>query len=91
LEYGARPFRPPIAPLIAWALRKGIATDPAQAKAIAWGIAKKFAAEGFPPRAFFSTAVEAGLPKVQAEVNAACLRLGWRATLSARRVLRRLT
>jgi hypothetical protein len=90
LEYGARPFYPPLAPLAAWALRKGLASDEKQAMGIARGIAGKFATQGFPPRAFFRTAVQTAMPAVRAEINRACTAVGWRATLSSRRVLRSL-
>lgn len=90
LEYGARPFFPPVAPLMAWALRKGLATDEASAKAIAFAIRGKIAKEGIAPRAFFRRAFARTLPQMQAAIDRECVRVGWRVTLSARRVLRSL-
>lgn len=58
LEYGARPFTPPIAPLQRWALRKGIAKDATEAKRIAWGIAMKYRMQGTKPRRFFRNALQ---------------------------------
>lgn len=57
IEYGTRPFWPPIAPLAAWALRKGFAEDEEEAEEIAWGIARKFATHGMEPRSYFQKAV----------------------------------
>jgi len=90
LEYGARPFTPPLAPLAEWALRKGLANDEAAAMRIARGIQKKFQTEGIPPRSFFRNALRNAEPGIRADINKECSRLGWRVTLSARRVLRSL-
>lgn len=91
LEYGARPFTPPLAPLAAWALRKGLANDQAAAMRIARGIQRKFQTVGFPPRAYFRNALRNAMPGIRADINAECARLGWRVTLSARRLLRSLS
>lgn len=58
IEWGTRPFRPPLQPLIEWALRKGLAADEGEAKAIAWGIASRMAVTGIAPRGYFAKAVE---------------------------------
>jgi hypothetical protein len=53
LEYGARPFAPPIQPLIDWAARKGFA-DP---KAVAWAVRQTFKTKGMKPKRFFAKAL----------------------------------
>jgi hypothetical protein len=113
LEYGARPFTPPLQPLIAWVLRKGLARGDASygperkrtrrvfgpenrsdeyaaAERMARGIQRKYRARGFPARAYFRNAFAKTVPEVQAEIDRECVKIGWRATLSARRALRTL-
>lgn len=57
IEYGTRPFFPPIAPLAAWALRKGLADDEEEAEEIAMAIAINISRMGIEPRGFFIKAV----------------------------------
>lgn len=56
MEYGTRPFRPPLAPLVEWAQRKGFATTPGEARGVAYAIAGKIAREGIAPRGYFEKA-----------------------------------
>lgn len=56
IERGTRPFRPPLAPLAEWALRKGLAEDARDARRFARAVADKFAREGIRPRWFFRKA-----------------------------------
>ena len=65
IEKGARPFSPPIAPLLAWAKR--VLKDPSQppnyspqVRALAWNTKKKIEREGMEPRHI----LEDSLPEV---------------------------
>lgn len=58
IEYGTRPYSPPIAPLAEWAIRKGLAQDEKQAKSIAFGIRKKASVKGFAPKHYFRRAMQ---------------------------------
>lgn len=64
VEFGTRPFRPPTAVLTEWVLRKGLTSDPKEAKRIAWAIGEKFSKEGIKPRAYFRTAWELVQPYI---------------------------
>lgn len=57
IEYGTRPYRPPSAPLAAWARRRGLANDDRSALAIAFGIIRRVEVEGFRPKPYFRPAV----------------------------------
>jgi len=57
IEYGTRPFFPPIEPLARWALRKGLADDEEEAEEIAWSIARHISQMGIEPRGYFIKAV----------------------------------
>lgn len=54
LEYGTRPFTPPLRPLVEWAIRKGAS----QPYGLARAIQRKFADEGMKPKGYFARAVE---------------------------------
>jgi hypothetical protein len=54
LEYGARPFTPPLQPLLEWATRKGF-DDP---KAVAWAVLMTFRKKGMKPKRFFFRALQ---------------------------------
>lgn len=56
INFGTRPFRPPLAPLILWAQQKGIAADDKEAKRIAWAVASKIEKDGIAPRHFANKA-----------------------------------
>ena len=58
IEYGTRPFFPPVAPLVEWAKRKGFATTEEEAKGVAFAVAKAISQRGIEPRRFFSKAWE---------------------------------
>ena len=65
IEHGARPFTPPIGPLLAWAKR--VLKNPSQPPdydsevwALAKGVQKKIAAEGMKPR----NILEKAIPKI---------------------------
>ena len=64
LEYGARPFRPPLGPLVEWAKRKGLENP----KAAAWFIARKFERFGFPPRRYFSTGLRNSADQIGVDI-----------------------
>lgn len=53
MEYGTRPFMPPLAPLLEWAKRKGFEDPEAIARAVRW----KFKRRGMAPKRFFAAAV----------------------------------
>lgn len=57
IEYGTRPFNPPLEPLARWAARKGLANTEEEAKEIAYAIREKFSFEGMAPRRFMAKAV----------------------------------
>lgn len=57
IEYGTRPFTPPLAPLVAWVLRKGFADTEQEAIRIARGVQRAIAARGIEPRHFFAKAM----------------------------------
>lgn len=54
LEYGARPFMPPLQPLLDWATRKGFDNPMAVAMAVRW----QFFHHGMAPKRFFFKAVQ---------------------------------
>ncbi len=56
INYGTRPFYPPLGPLVAWAVRK-FGVSEAEAWRIAKGVAKKISEEGIAPRHFFEKAM----------------------------------
>lgn len=56
IEYGTRPFFPPVEPLAEWVKRKGMASTDEEAKSIAFAIAKKISRDGIAPRRYFSKA-----------------------------------
>ena len=87
LEHGSRPFSAPLAPLVAWVLRKGIADSEKAATQIAWGIIKKFKREGSRPRNYFRNAFTAALPHIQGEIDRECAKIGWQPHLSAKKIL----
>ena len=78
IEYGTRPFFPPLGPLARWALRKGIAEDEGEAYAIARNIQRKIGNEGIKPRHYFKKAwdrfVKHGV--VTREIKAELRRMG---------------
>lgn len=57
INYGTRPFRPPLAPLLTWVVRKGLADDEDEAYVVARAIQNKIAAEGIAPRHFWEKAM----------------------------------
>lgn len=74
IEYGARPFTPPIAPLLAWAKR--VLKDPSQPpdySSAVWGLAKytqkKIAAEGMKPRHILENAIPDIIRNIEAELR----------------------
>lgn len=69
MEEGARPFFPPLEPLIAWVLRKRLAEDEASAKRIAWAIREKMGRVGIAPRGYMAKAFQRVLPVVVTEVE----------------------
>lgn len=56
IEYGTRPFFPPIAPLAEWAMRKGLGSSASEARSIAYLVARKIARDGIAPRGYFAKA-----------------------------------
>jgi hypothetical protein len=54
LEYGARPFMPPLQPILDWATRKGFDNPMAVAMAVRW----QFFRHGMAPKRFFWRAVQ---------------------------------
>ncbi len=77
IEYGARPFTPPIKPLLAWAKR--VLKDPSQppeyspeVRQLAFGVQKKIAEQGMKPRKI----LENELPHIFERIKAELKRLG---------------
>jgi hypothetical protein len=74
IEYGARPFTPPIAPLLAWAkrvLKDG--SQPPNYSSKVWALAKytqaKIAREGMQPKAILQNAMPAIFANIKAELE----------------------
>jgi hypothetical protein len=57
INNGTRPFWPPLAPLLTWVIRKGLADDEDDAEQIARAIQFKIAREGIAPRFFMEKAM----------------------------------
>jgi len=57
IEYGTRPHRPPLQPLIDWVMRRGWASSEKEAHPIALGIARKIERSGTSPRHFMKRAM----------------------------------
>lgn len=75
IEYGTRPFKPPIGPLLAWAKR--VLKDPSQPPtysdrvwALAIGTQKKIAERGMQPKAVMEKSIPLILENVRAEYEA---------------------
>lgn len=68
INYGTRPFHPPLGPLVAWAVRKFGVTE-SEAWRIAKGVAAKIAEEGIAPRHFFEKAMARIEELVDSEVQ----------------------
>ncbi len=70
MEDGARPFFPPLAPLAAWAKRKGLAQSDKEAQGVAFAIAKAMSKRGIEPRHFFAKGMERMYKIVAGEIQA---------------------
>lgn len=68
LEYGTRPFSPPIAPLMEWAKRKGFASTDEEARAIAFRVQKAFSRRGMQPRGYFAKAWARLLSDIESDI-----------------------
>lgn len=75
MEYGTRPFRPPLAPLAEWAKRKGYATTDAEARAVAWRVADAIAERGIEPRSYFGKAWDRMLAELPQDIALELARL----------------
>jgi hypothetical protein len=76
IEYGARPFTPPIAPLLQWAKRvTGDPSQPPDYSPRVWALAKatqrKIAAEGIKPRHIMEQSIPEILENIRQEVTRA--------------------
>lgn len=74
IEFGARPFKPPIAPLLAWAKRvlQDTSQPPKYSKqvwALAVGVQKKIEREGMKPRHVLQNAMPEILENVRLELE----------------------
>jgi hypothetical protein len=79
INFGTRPFTPPLGPLLTWVVRKGLADDEDHAWAVARKIQAKIAAEGIAPRHYFDKAMKTVQDVVvPAEVRAELERLAER-------------
>ena len=72
IEYGARPFTPPIEPLLAWAKRVlGDSSQPPdyspQVKALAFAVQQKIKREGMKPRHVMENAIPQIIENIKAE------------------------
>ncbi len=66
MEFGRLPgTMPPVDPLIAWVLRKGLAKNEKEARQIAWAIAKDIKANGMIPRPYLGPAVESVAARIK--------------------------
>jgi hypothetical protein len=74
IDQGTRPHMPPLAPLAEWAMRK-FGVNEKQARAIAWGVAKKIEKYGTAPRHFMQKAFERSKPVIQSEIRKALAKL----------------
>lgn len=70
MEMGTRPFTPPIEPLKEWALRKGLADNEKDAKAIAFAIRGAFQKHGIKPRHYMAEAIQKVIPIIGEEIRA---------------------
>ena len=77
VELGSRPHMPPIAPLMDWA-QAVLGVAPAEARSVAFRIARKIAKHGTPAQRMFGQALEANLPQVQGIYAAAGARIAAR-------------
>lgn len=74
VELGSKPHMPPIAPLMDWA-QAVLGVAPAEAKSVAFAIARKIARRGTPARRMFGQAFEKNLPQVERIYAAAAQRI----------------
>lgn len=75
IEYGARPFTPPIGPLLMWAKR--VLKDPSQppdyspkVRSLAYGVRAKIQAEGMKPRKILENEIPTILNFIKQELDA---------------------
>jgi hypothetical protein len=68
MEYGTRPFTPPLDPLVRWVVRKKLAGSPAEARQIARAIQRKIARDGIAPRGYMAKAFARLPPILRAEI-----------------------
>lgn len=68
VEFGRRAGAkmPPVAALLGWVQRHGLARTPKQARRVAFLVARKIARRGIPPRPYMATALERNLPDIRA-------------------------
>lgn len=69
MEYGTRPFRPPLNPLIEWAKRKGLASSDEEAKVIAFKIRASIEKRGIAPRGYFQKAWSRMLAELSSDMG----------------------
>lgn len=67
IEEGTRPFRPPLRPLMLWALRK-FSLDEGEAWRVARAVAAQIEKEGIAPRYYFATALEEAAGEMRDEI-----------------------
>lgn len=77
VELGTKPHMPPIAPLAEWA-RAVLGVAPAEARAVAFRIARKIAKRGTRPQRMFGRAYDANLAQVERIFDAAGQRIAAR-------------
>lgn len=75
IEDGARPFTPPIAPLLAWAKR--VLKDPSQppdyseeVQSLAWAVRRKIQTQGMAPRNIMGNAIDGIIENIRLELRA---------------------
>jgi len=68
VEYGTRPFTPPLAPLGTWAMVK-LGLDYEEAYAVAVSIQEKFTREGIKPTRFFARSVAKAMPAIHRKIE----------------------
>ncbi len=74
IEFGARPFSPPIEPLLAWAKRVlGDSSQPPdyspEVRSLAWGVKKKIEREGMAPKSILGNMLDKIIDNIIAELR----------------------
>lgn len=69
LEYGTRPFTPPMGPLVEWASDKFPRLTPNEVVNVAFAIRRKIQRQGIRPKFYFRKAIKRSLPDIKRAVE----------------------